>query len=92
MCFSGSSLAYDLSLRRVRERLTPAVGSADWAVAEPAQVRTRIAAAAGAFEQAGRASGERALEGPGAGGLAGVGARVGAGPAVPPGAAGRWWS
>ncbi|MFE3585562.1 hypothetical protein [Streptomyces vinaceus] len=97
--FSGSSLAYDLSLPRVRERFEPALGPADWTVAErlvreaaaalarsgravgagdvaalgdllvaaaahaPAAVRERIAAAADAFEQAGRAPGERSLEG-----------------------------
>ncbi|MFJ4320669.1 mobilization protein [Streptomyces lavendulae] len=97
--FSGSSLAYDLSLPRVRERYEPAVGPADWQVAErlvreaagvlgrsgraegagdvaalgdllvaaaayaPATVRDRITAAADAFEQAGRAPGERSLEG-----------------------------
>ncbi|MFE5537098.1 mobilization protein [Streptomyces sp. NPDC056519] len=97
--FSGSSLAYDLSLPRVRERFEPALGPVDWAVAErlvreaaaalsrsgraegagdvaalgdllvaaaahaPAAVRERIVAAADAFEQAGRAPGERSLEG-----------------------------
>ncbi|MFC5902659.1 mobilization protein, partial [Streptomyces zhihengii] len=97
--FSGSSLAYDLSLLRVRERFTPAVGPAHWTEAErlvreaaaalarsgraegaggvaalgdllvaaaahaPATVRDRITAAADAFEQAGRAPGERSLEG-----------------------------
>ncbi|MFD0374608.1 mobilization protein [Streptomyces sp. NPDC127112] len=97
--FSGSSLAYDLSLPRVRERFTPVVGPADWSVAErlvreavaslsrsgraegagdvaalgdllvaaaahaPAAVRERLVAAADAFEQAGRAPGERSLEG-----------------------------
>ncbi|QEV49529.1 mobilization protein [Streptomyces vinaceus] len=97
--FSGSSLAYDLSLPRVRERFTPVVGPAEWQVAErlvreaaaslarsgraegagdvaalgdllvaaaahaPAQVRERLTAAAEAFEQAGRAPGERSLEG-----------------------------
>ncbi|MFJ6940538.1 mobilization protein [Streptomyces sp. NPDC101132] len=97
--FSGSSLAYDLSLPRVRERFEPLVGPADWSAAErlvrqaaaalarsgraegagdvaalgdllvaaaahaPAAVRERLAAAADAFEQAGRAPGERSLEG-----------------------------
>ncbi|GAA3380672.1 hypothetical protein GCM10020367_68910 [Streptomyces sannanensis] len=97
--FSGGSLAYDLSLPRVRERYGPAVGPADWRSAEhlvreaavvlgrsgraegagdvaalgdllvacaahsPAAVRERLAAAADAFEQAGRAPGERSLEG-----------------------------
>ncbi|MFJ5552527.1 mobilization protein [Streptomyces sp. NPDC093225] len=97
--FSGSSLAYDLSLPRVRERFEPAVGPADWTAAErlvreaavalarsgraegagdvaalgdllvaaaahaPAAVRERLVAAADAFEQAGRAPGERSLEG-----------------------------
>ncbi|MFJ1869391.1 hypothetical protein ACIOD1_32875 [Streptomyces sp. NPDC088097] len=32
--FSGSTLAYDLSLPRVRERFTPHVTPADWALAE----------------------------------------------------------
>ncbi|MFD3940503.1 mobilization protein [Streptomyces sp. NPDC058611] len=32
--FSGSTLAYDLSLPRVRERFTPLVTPADWALAE----------------------------------------------------------
>ncbi|MFJ3880866.1 hypothetical protein ACIPW5_25890 [Streptomyces sp. NPDC090077] len=97
--FSGSSLAYDLSLPRVRERYEPAVGPADWSQAErlvreaaavraasgraegagdvaalgdllvaaaahaPAVVRERLTSAADAFEQAGRAPGERSLEG-----------------------------
>ncbi|MGW4510213.1 hypothetical protein ACWENO_36815 [Streptomyces sp. NPDC004436] len=97
--FSGGSLAYDLSLPRVRERYEPAVGPAGWSQAErlvreaaaalarsgraegagdvaalgdllvaaafhaPATVRDRITAAADAFEQAGRAPGERSLEG-----------------------------
>ncbi|MFJ6782850.1 hypothetical protein [Streptomyces yangpuensis] len=34
MRFSTGSLAYDLSLPRVRERFTPVVGPADWRVAE----------------------------------------------------------
>ncbi|WP_405445265.1 hypothetical protein [Streptomyces erythrochromogenes] len=97
--FSGSSLAYDLSLPRVRERYKPVVGPADRQVAErlvreaaaalsrtgraegagdvsalgdllvaaaahaPAAVRERIAAAADAFAQAGRAPDDRSLEG-----------------------------
>lgn len=97
--FSGSTLAYDLSLPRVRERFDVPVGAEDWARAEarireaaamlgragqaegagdvaalgdllvaaavhaPALVRTRLQAAAEAFEQAGRAPGERALTG-----------------------------
>ncbi|MEV6957419.1 mobilization protein [Streptomyces sp. NPDC051183] len=97
--FSGSSLAYDLSLPRVRERFDVPVAAQDWARAEgwirqaatvlggagqaegagdvaalgdllvaaalhaPALVRTRLQAAADAFEQAGRAPGERALTG-----------------------------
>ncbi|MFE5675496.1 hypothetical protein ACFQ7B_05065 [Streptomyces erythrochromogenes] len=32
--FSGSTLAYDLSRPRVRERFTPHVAPADWALAE----------------------------------------------------------
>ncbi|GLX41739.1 mobilization protein [Streptomyces roseochromogenus] len=32
--FAGSTLAYDLSLPRVRERFTPPVTAADWALAE----------------------------------------------------------
>ncbi|MFF4331192.1 mobilization protein [Streptomyces sp. NPDC001591] len=97
--FAGSTLAYDLSLPRVRERFTPLVTPADWALAEhrireasdllgragqeegagdvaalgdllavaaahaPALVRTRVQAAADAFEQAARAPGARSLEG-----------------------------
>ncbi|MCY0937345.1 hypothetical protein [Streptomyces sp. H34-S4] len=97
--FSGGSLAYDLSLPRVRERFDIPVGAQDWARAEgwireaasllagagqaegagdvaalgdllvaaalhaPALVRERLQAAAEAFEQAGRAPGDRSLEG-----------------------------
>ncbi|MGW1641569.1 mobilization protein [Streptomyces lavendulae] len=97
--FAGSTLAYDLSLPRVRERYEPLVTDADWALAEhrireasmllgragqdegagdvaalgdllavaaahaPALVRTRVQAAADAFEQAARAPGARSLEG-----------------------------
>ncbi|MEU6315689.1 mobilization protein [Streptomyces sp. NPDC047014] len=97
--FPGRSLAYDLSLPRVRERYEPPVGPVDWTAAErlvreaaaalsrsgraqgagdvaalgdllvaaaahaPVQVRERLTAAAAAFEQAGRAPGDRRLEG-----------------------------
>ncbi|MFF1411252.1 hypothetical protein ACFVX6_15930 [Streptomyces sp. NPDC058289] len=50
--FSGSSLAYDLSLPRVRERFDIPVGADDWARAE-----ARIREAAGLPGRAGRAEG-----------------------------------
>ncbi|MFE5517284.1 hypothetical protein ACFQ9Q_06040 [Streptomyces virginiae] len=50
--FSGSTLAYDLSLPRVRERFTPHVAPADWALAEH-----RIRAASALLGRAGQASG-----------------------------------
>ncbi|MFJ3882412.1 hypothetical protein ACIPW5_33835 [Streptomyces sp. NPDC090077] len=58
--FSGSSLAYDLSLPRVRERFEPVVGPADWAVAE-----RLVREAAAALACSGRAEG--------AGGVAALG-------------------
>ncbi|MEU6902749.1 hypothetical protein [Streptomyces virginiae] len=50
--FSGSTLAYDLSLPRVRERFTPHVAPADWALAEH-----RIRGASALLGRAGRADG-----------------------------------
>ncbi|MCF3181387.1 hypothetical protein IPZ70_15775 [Streptomyces polychromogenes] len=50
--FSGSALAYDLSLPRVRERYEPAVGPADWSQAE-----RLVREAAAALARSGRAEG-----------------------------------
>ncbi|MFE9469419.1 hypothetical protein ACFYNW_38600 [Streptomyces virginiae] len=50
--FSGSTLAYDLSLPRVRERFEPAVTAADWALAEQ-----RIRGASALLGRAGQAEG-----------------------------------
>ncbi|MEU4359921.1 hypothetical protein [Streptomyces virginiae] len=52
MWFSGSTLAYDLSLPRVRERFEPAVTAADWALAEH-----RIREASALLGRAGQADG-----------------------------------
>ncbi|AQT70427.1 hypothetical protein [Streptomyces sp. fd1-xmd] len=50
--FAGSTLAYDLSLPRVRERFTPHVAPADWALAE-----ARIREASVLLGRAGQADG-----------------------------------
>ncbi|MFD6115282.1 hypothetical protein ACFWG0_35025 [Streptomyces yangpuensis] len=50
--FAGSTLAYDLSLPRVRERFTPRVAPADWALAE-----MRIREASAVLGRAGQAEG-----------------------------------
>ncbi|MGW4510117.1 mobilization protein [Streptomyces sp. NPDC004436] len=50
--FAGSTLAYDLSLPRVRERFEPVVTAADWALAEH-----RIREASAVLGRAGRADG-----------------------------------
>ncbi|MFB6484637.1 hypothetical protein ACFCXF_40110 [Streptomyces virginiae] len=50
--FTGSTLAYDLSLPRVRERFNPHAAPADWALAEH-----RIREASALLGRAGQASG-----------------------------------
>lgn len=63
--FAGSTLAYDLSLTRVRAGDVATLGDllAVAAAHAPALVRDRVQAAADAFEQAARAPGARSLEG-----------------------------